>query len=135
MTYKQVNKPIKSRLSRSTIDDLQHFSLIAVMWFTPNFPQNDPTVNKEYYFAVINSLKVNIRRKLSDLWANSFWILHHGNSPSYKAIILNPLFAKLNKNNPPNTVFARFNLDWLLTVSKTSINAFSISFWKCPGSC
>lgn len=38
------------------------------------------TVNKEYYVQVIRCLCEAIHQKISDLWANISWILHHDNN-------------------------------------------------------
>ena len=48
--------------------------------------------------AELSVSRESIRTILNDLWKENWWILHHGNAPSQKAIILNEFLAKNSTN-------------------------------------
>ena len=48
------------------------------------------TVNKEYYLEVVHRLSKPIRQKLTELWKNQSWILHH----AYISMLVREILVK-----------------------------------------
>ncbi|XP_037938203.1 protein GVQW3-like [Teleopsis dalmanni] len=62
------------------------------------FLTENQRMNKEYYLDVMRRLRENIRQKRQDLWEANSWILHHDNTPSHKAIVVQEFLAENSTN-------------------------------------
>ena len=60
-----------------------------------DFLPQGSTINKKYYFEVIRRLRESIRKniqKCGKIVENS-WILHHGNAPTHKSLLVSSFLA------------------------------------------
>jgi histone-lysine N-methyltransferase SETMAR len=50
------------------------------------FVPPNTTVNSDFYCDALRCLRENMRRKISELWHNHNWLLHHNNVPSHTSL-------------------------------------------------
>jgi hypothetical protein len=61
-----------------------------------NFFLAGQTVNSAYYCDVLQRLRENVRRLLSELWRQKDWLMHYDNAPSHTSLFTRVLFTKNN---------------------------------------
>ena len=57
------------------------------------FVPTGQTGNQVYYLEVLKSLRVKVKRKRPELFANNSWILHHDNTPAHTVLIMREFLA------------------------------------------
>ena len=62
--------------------------------------------HKEYYLEVKRRLSKAIRQKLTELWKNQSWILHHDNAPAYISMLVCEFLAKNNTVIMPQSPYS-----------------------------
>ena len=98
------------------------------------FVPTGQTVNSMFYREVLRRLRENERRYRSQLWWEKTWLLHHNDDPSHTSVLTHQFLAK-NKIAviPPPNVLPWFGTMWLLSISKTEIEAERTPVWGDPG--
>jgi len=83
----------KARMSRSNMKVM----LVFFDWqgiIHHKFIPRGQTVNKEFYVAVLKSLREAVRRKRPQLWTNQSWVSHHDNAPAHSSFLVRNFLAK-----------------------------------------
>ena len=88
-------------------------SLIGKALSIMNLPQNDQTINKEYYLNVLRRLREAIRKKRPILWRSNSWMLHHDNAPAHRSSLVSDFLKKHGTVTAPQPPYSSDHLCFL----------------------
>ena len=86
-----IEDDLKSGRPSMSMDDDRIEKVLAVI--SQNVPRGE-TVNKELYLNVLKCLRVAVRRKRPEAWANNTWMLHHDNAPAHVSLLIHEFLTK-----------------------------------------
>lgn len=99
-------KPKKVSLVRSSMNDLLTVFFVYNGIVRYELLLEGRTVNKEYYFKVLQCLREAIRRKCPDLWKNNLWLWHHDSTSAHTSLLVCDFLAeKKTRNYASVTIF------------------------------